>query len=199
VAVINNKNYVRVAIMSDTKEKLSPISIFLHWIVGLTIIAMLALGIYMEENEAYQFYDLHKSIGTLIFGVILIRVTWRIKQGWPVPASDYKKIEQLMSKVIHYVLLIGSVMIPMSGLMMSIGGGHELAIFGLELMPANASLTIPDEIVARNELIGGTGHQLHGLVSNVVIAAIVLHVAGALKHHIVDKDSTLKRMLGKSS
>lgn len=129
--------------------------------------------------------------------VVLIRVAWRIKQGWPTPVSDYKKIEQLMSKVVHYVLLIGSVMIPLSGLMMSIGGGHELAIFGLELMPANASLTVPDEIVARSEFIGGAGHQLHGLVSNIVIAAIALHVVGALKHHFVDKDSTIKRMLGK--
>lgn len=57
---------MRVVIMSDTKEKLSPISISLHWIVGLTIIGMLSLGIYMEENEAYQLYDLHKSIGAII-------------------------------------------------------------------------------------------------------------------------------------
>ena len=184
--------------MNDTKQKLSPTSIFLHWIVAVTIIGLLALGIYMEENEAYQFYDLHKSIGALIFLVIIARVVWRIKQGWPEPASDYKKIEHLMSKVVHYVLLIGSVIIPMSGLMMSWGGGHELAVFGLEVWGPNHDPVSPEETMARSDAIGGLGHQLHGLISNIVIAAIVLHIVGALKHHIVDKDATLKRMLGKS-
>lgn len=184
--------------MNDTKHTLSPTSILLHWVVAITIIGLLALGIYMEENEAYQFYDLHKSIGTLIFIVVIARVMWRIKQGWPAPVSEYKKIEQIMSKLVHYILLIGSVIIPLSGLMMSIGGGHELAIFGLELIPANHSITDPNDVIARSEAIGGLGHQLHGLVSNIVIGAIILHVIGALKHHVVDKDSTLKRMLGKA-
>lgn len=183
--------------MNSQVTPLSKITISLHWIIAWTIIGLLALGIYMEENEAYQFYDLHKSIGALIFVVILVRVVWRIKQGWPTPASEYKKVEQLMSKLVHYVLLIGSVIIPLSGLMMSWGGGHELAVFGVEVWGSNHD-PVTDETVARSESIGGLGHQLHGLVSNVVIGAIVLHVVGALKHHIIDKDATLKRMVGKS-
>ncbi|MGB0836313.1 MAG: cytochrome b [Psychrobium sp.] len=183
--------------MNSQVTPLSKITISLHWIIAWTIIGLLALGIYMEENEAYQFYDLHKSIGALIFVVILVRVVWRIKQGWPTPASEYKKAEQLMSKLVHYALLIGSVIIPLSGLMMSWGGGHELAVFGVEVWGSNHD-PVTDETVARSDAIGGLGHQLHGLVSNVVIGAIVLHVVGALKHHIIDKDATLKRMVGKS-
>lgn len=185
--------------MSNQITPLSNTTIFLHWLVAITIIGLLALGIYMEENEAYQFYDLHKSIGALIFMVILVRVVWRVKQGWPKPAGNYKKIEHLMSKIVHYVLLIGSVIIPLSGLMMSWGGGHELGVFGVEIWGPNHDPASPEETIARSEAVGGLGHQLHGLVSNVVIAAIALHVVGALKHHVIDNDSTLKRMLGKSS
>lgn len=57
----------------------------------------------------------------------------------------------------------------------------------------------PNKTLAINESVAEWGHIMHGLGGNVLIAAIVLHVVGALKHHIVDKDATLKRMFGKSS
>ena len=185
--------------MADSKLKLSRITVALHWIVGITIICMLAVGIYMEENEVYALYPIHKSVGALIFLVILARVVWRISQGWPEPVSTYSKIEQLLSKAAHYVLLIGSVIIPLSGLMMSIAGGHGLSIFGLEVVPTNPDPLNPDKTAPLNGSIAKAGHTLHGLVSNLMIATIVLHIAGALKHHIMDKDGTLKRMLGKSA
>ena len=184
--------------MADTKEKLSKITVAVHWLVGVTIICMPAVGIYMEENEVYALYPIHKSVGALIFMVILARVVWRISQGWPQPVSQYKQWEQLLSKIVHYVLLIGSVIIPLSGIMMSAGGGHGLQVFGLEVIATNPDPLDPQKMLPLNETIARTGHSLHGLVSNIVIAAILMHIAGAWKHHLMDKDGTLKRMLGKT-
>ena len=184
--------------MSDTKKKFSHITITLHWLVGVTIIVLLAVGKYMEENEVYSLYPIHKSVGALIFLVILARVVWRVSQGWPDPVSQYMKWEQLLSKIVHYVLLIGSVIIPLSGIMMSAGGGHGLQVFGLEVIATNPDPLDPQKMVPLNEGIARTGHTLHGLVSNFVIVAILLHIGGAFKHHLVDKDGTLKRMLGKT-
>ena len=56
--------------MRDTKEKLSNLTITLHWIVGLTVITLAVIGVYMSENEAFELYPIHKSIGVLIFFVI---------------------------------------------------------------------------------------------------------------------------------
>jgi cytochrome b561 len=67
--------------MRDTKDKLSNLTIFLHWVVGLTIIALAAVGVYMSENEAFELYPIHKSIGVLIFAVIIVRVYWRFVNG----------------------------------------------------------------------------------------------------------------------
>lgn len=182
--------------MKDTKFKLSRLTVSLHWIVGLTIIALLCVGIYMEENEVYSLYDIHKSIGVIIFAVILARVIWRIKAGWPEPVSQYKKSEQIIGRTVHYLLLIGTILIPLSGMMMSGGGGHGVEVFGLELIAPNFDAADPQKVVPINPTLAKAGHTMHGLVSNILIALLVLHIVGALKHHIFDKDRTLRRMLG---
>ncbi|MCI5060679.1 MAG: cytochrome b [Alphaproteobacteria bacterium] len=180
----------------DTKEKLSPLTITLHWIVGLTIIGLLALGIYMSQASDYGFYPLHKSIGITIFLIIITRVIWRLINGWPEPVSQYQKIEHMLARIIHYILLIGSVLIPLSGMIMSIMGGHGAAIFGLEIAARNFDPLDPSKAIPHNAELAKLGSFLHEWVSYVVIGALVLHVAGALKHHFISKDATLRRMLG---
>lgn len=180
----------------DTKEKLSPITISLHWIVGLTIITLLGIGIYMANTHTYALYPIHKSVGVCIFAIILLRIIWRIKNGWPEPASNYKKVEQILSKIMHYVLLVGSAVIPLSGMMMSGLGGHGIHVFGLELVARNPNPEDPSKVIPINGELASLGANLHTYVSYIVIAALVLHIAGALKHHIIDKDGTLNRMLG---
>jgi cytochrome b561 len=184
--------------MKDTKHKLSPLTIALHWIVGITIIGLLALGKYMESNEAYALYDIHKSIGMIIIAFVLARVFWRILNGCPEPASNYSNIEHLTAKVVHWALIIGTVALPVSGVLMSGAGGHGLAIFGWELLAENIDTNNLEEVIPLNKALAGLGHEIHEIVGNIMIIAIVLHFLGALKHHIIDKDGTLRRMLGKS-
>lgn len=172
------------------------LSIALHWLVGWTIIGLLGLGLYMVEYEAYEFYDLHKSLGTLIFVAVVIRAWRRVRQGWPEPVGQYSSAEQLLSKLVHYILLIGSVMIPLSGIVMSAASGWGLSVFGLELIPVNED-PVTGDVTAFSETLDELAYNVHGLASNLVIASVVLHIVGALKHHFIDKDSTLKRMIGR--
>ncbi|SET67566.1 cytochrome b [Thalassotalea agarivorans] len=181
----------------DTKEKLSSKTIVLHWIVGVMMIILLAVGVYMTETENHALYPIHKSFGVLILIFVVPRVFWRMKNGWPEPVSQYSMIEITLSKLIHWVLIIGTVLMPVSGMMMSGYGGHGIAIFGLELVPMNFDPTNPKEVIPINGALAGLGHQMHGLIGNILIGAIVLHFAGALKHHLIDKDGTMRRMLGK--
>lgn len=181
----------------DTKNRLSHITISLHWVIALTIIAMIAIGLYMSETESYSLYPIHKSIGVSIFIIIMIRVVWRIYNGWPEPASNYKKWEQTLSKIVHYVLITGTVLIPISGMVMSAMGGHGISVFGFELIARNPNPLNPEKVIPINETLAGIGHETHEIVSYIMIVAITLHFAGALKHHVIDGDGTLRRMLGK--
>lgn len=180
--------------MKDTQQRLSRTTIFLHWIVGLGMITLMGVGIYMAENKAYPLYPIHKSIGGILFIFILWRVVWRLKNGFPQPVGDYSAIEKLLSKIVHWVLLLGSLMYPISGMMMSVMGGRGAAIFGLELIAPNM---VDNKPVPLNETLAAFGSSVHEMITPVMIAAILLHVVGAYKHHIVDKDNTLRRMLGR--
>lgn len=180
----------------DTHSKLSTNTLVLHWIVGIVMIALLATGIYMEENKVFSLYPWHKSFGVLIATFVVLRVIWRIKNGWPSHVSDYSKIEKMLSKIVHYILIIGSVLMPISGFIMSAMGGHGVDFFGLELVARNPDPANPKEVIALNGTLAGLGHTVHKFSGMAILVSLILHVVGAQKHHLIDKDGTLRRMLG---
>jgi len=180
--------------MKDSKQQLSPISVILHWLVAITVITLIAAGTYMVEFEDFSIYPIHKSIGMIIFDIILIRVAWRIYQGWPIPVNTYTKIEQILSKFVHWILILGTLLMPISGMIMSAVGGYGLAVFGFELFAANFNAA--GEAVAFNAQIAEIAHETHEIIGKIMIGAIILHIIGALKHHIVDQDGTLRRIYG---
>ena len=187
--------------MKDTATKLSLPTILLHWSVALGMIGMLAVGLYMKYGKDYSLYPLHKSIGVLLFALIMARVIWRIYNGWPAHAAPYKKWEINLSKIVHYALLIGTILIPVSGFIMSAMGGHGVSVFGFQLVAINYDpdlLAMGQKVkLPINAATAQIGATLHAWVSYIILFALFLHISGALKHHVVDKDSTLKRMLGK--
>ncbi|MCO7224396.1 cytochrome b [Pleionea sp. CnH1-48] len=182
--------------MSETKDKLSPISIILHWTIAVGMLTLLSVGWYMESFEVYGLYDIHKSSGILLFVVIFSRVIWRLKQGWPQPLTQTQKIEFLLGKLTHWGLLISTLLFPISGMMMSAMGGHGLDVFGLELLSANVNAETGRSVPINKDL-ASLGREMHGILLWVVLGLVSLHLAGALKHHFGYKDGTLLRMLGR--
>jgi cytochrome b561 len=180
----------------DTRSQLSHATVVLHWLVALAVIAMLALGIYMAETETRSLYPLHKSFGVLVFLLVIVRVAWRMKNGWLEPVGDYPRRERVLAKAVHYLLLIGTVLMPLSGFLMSALGGTGVAVFGLELVARNPDPANPARVLAHNAEAAAFFRGMHGAVAFILIVAIGLHIAGSLKHHLVDKDGTLKRIFG---
>ena len=169
----------------DSHTKLATTTVFLHWLVGLTIIGMLATGIYMAENGVYTLYPWHKAIGFLLLFVALARVVWRMKNGWPSAVANYKPLEHKLATVVHWVLILSTLLMPISGLM-------------VEVFAPNFSVDDPEKTLPINYELSKAGAAIHFYLGYTVIVALLLHIAGALKHHLVDKDGTLKRMLGKT-
>lgn len=180
----------------DTYNKFSKQTVYLHWIVAIGMIALIAVGIYMNETETYALYPWHKSFGVLIFVFALWRIINRMKNGWPQPVSQYSPIEITLSKIVHWLLIIGTLLMPISGMMMSGLGGHGIPFFGLELLASNPNPDEPGKVIPLNKPLAGLGHELHEIGGDILIGAIALHILGALKHHIFDMDGTLRRMKG---
>jgi len=166
-------------------------TIGLHWLLAFAMVAMLVFGLILEDmprgdgKSALMWW--HKGLGVAVLGFALWRLAWRLAQGFPSALSHTPAWQERGAFFTHWFLLLGTLFMPVSGMMMSLGGGHEIDVLGLIVIPPIGKIAWMDQ----------TGHVVHGLGANLLIAAIVLHVVGALKHLLIDKDGTLARMLGR--
>ncbi|MGB0466866.1 MAG: cytochrome b [Pontibacterium sp.] len=174
----------------NTYSKFSKLTVILHWLIAFAMIGSLAFGLYLEElprsPDKGALIGLHKSVGLLILLFALYRVIHRLRNPLPQPLTVSPHWQQKLATAVHFVLLAGTLLMPVSGIIMSVGGGYPVGLFGLELIAAGEG----------HELLSNAGKAMHGLGGKLLILAIVLHIAGALKHHFIDKDGILKRMLG---
>ena len=162
-----------------------------HWSIALLILGLLAVGFYMVGMEPapfkYKIYGWHKALGITVIALAVLRIIWTLRTQKPKPLSTHKNWEKGLSKTIHIVLYLAMIGMPMSGWIMSSAGGYPVSFFGLFEVPS---------IVEKNKELGALANQIHEILGYVLIVCAGLHVVGALKHHVIDKDETLRRMGG---
>ncbi|MCU0730041.1 MAG: cytochrome b [Hyphomonas sp.] len=161
-----------------------------HWIGAILFASLLIVGFILSydllpDEQAGEVRNLHKATGTLMLLFAIWRVTWRIGQGFPAPASDRAGWELTLSKAVHGAMLLTLIVMPLSGVLMSLLGGRPIDMYGL--------FTIPP--VAEMKDLARSFRAVHGYAAWTLAILIGLHIAGALKHSVIDKDSTLRRML----
>lgn len=177
-------------------KSISKAEIGLHWVIAVGIIGLISMGVYMSETRNFSLYGIHKSIGLLVFAVIVVRVFVRLRKGWPESISEGPAWEHGVARAVHWVLILGTLIMPLSGMLDAVMSGQGLSIFGLDLIAGNPGDNGRPKPI--NEGLAEVAEEVHHFTGYVLIAAIVLHVAGTLKHHLVDGDNTLVRMLGRS-
>jgi cytochrome b561 len=176
--------------MMTTRDTLSWQTILLHWVVGLSFIGVFGLGLYMVDQPApgkFELYGIHKSIGFLILIAAVARIFWRLKEGALPALSTSSALLEKLAKAIHGLLMLATLAMPISGVAMSIGGGRAVSIFAWEIIPEGEEIP----------WLGEAASAVHHMAVELIILVLVLHVAGAIKHQLVDKDGTLSRMLGR--
>ena len=183
--------------MKDSQQQLSFQTRFLHWVVAFGMIVLVGVGWYMSEAKDRSLYGVHKSVGMLLLVFIVWRLVWRLRNGMPQPVSQQSAALNTLAHAVHWVLLIATVAFPLSGMVMSAMSGNGLSFFGLEILANNPDLANPGRNLPLNRELAGMARNTHGVLLWITASALVLHVVGALKHHIIDKDGTLKRMQGK--
>jgi cytochrome b561 len=159
------------------------------------MLGLISVGYYMVNWEVWSLYPIHKALGVIALLLVLPRAIYRTKKGF-LPADD--NASEALNKVIHYAhcsLLIGTLLMPISGMLYSGFGGYGIDVFGLTLVPNNYT---ENGAVPFNETIFVVAKTVHSYIAYALTALIVLHVLGAMKRHIFDKDVTLLRMLGRA-
>lgn len=187
--------------MTETKRYTS-VAITLHWIIAIMMVLLVFVGWRMGDmaealrggsteftlDDVRFVFDMHKTFGILVLVLSLIRLAWRFMNPVPPMPAGMKPWEVTVARLTHlgfYVLMIG---MPILGWLTASSGQAPSFFFHNEAWP------IPD-IAPNNRNFHEIMEFLHGRGGWVIIVLLVLHAGAAIKHHIVDKDDVLARMI----
>ncbi|MGR3485939.1 MAG: cytochrome b/b6 domain-containing protein [Paracoccaceae bacterium] len=183
---------------TNTARSYGTVTKAFHWSIALLIPTAIALGViahrtaYAIETDpalagrAALLFSLHKTVGMTILAVALARIAWAVTQTKPGPIHPERGAETLAASVVHWLLYGSLVLVPLTGWI------THAATSGFAPIWWPFPQTLP--FVPRSEAVAGTFATLHMIFERVMVAALLLHVLGALKHHLWDRDATLRRM-----
>lgn len=162
----------------------------LHWGIAILILGLLGLGFYMQDlplsPAKLQLYSFHKWAGVTVFMAVVVRLVWRVTHRPPALPTHMAPLERLAAHAGHHLLYLLMFAIPLSGWLMSSAKGFQTVWFGV--------LPIPD-LLDKDKELGDLLQTVHMSLNFLLIAVLLAHVGAALKHHFIDRDDVLTRML----
>ena len=173
-----------------TTQRYTGIAMGLHWLIGFMILVSLGVGLYMVDltlsPQKLRLYSWHKWTGVTIFMLVLMRCAWRLTHAVPPLPLHLPRWQRAIAESTHYFLYALMIFIPLTGWLMSSAKGFQTVYFGV--------LPIPD-LLDKNKELGETLGLVHKYLNYTMIGFVIAHIGAALKHHVVDKDDILRRML----
>ncbi len=165
-------------------------AIGLHWLMAFLLIGLFVVGIYMSELSLspwkLRIYSWHKWAGVTAFLLVLVRIVWRLTHRPPSLYADIPAPMQMAAQAGHRLLYLLMIAIPLSGWLMSSAKGFQTVYFGV--------LPIPN-LLGKNKELGDLLQSMHQTLNFLLVAVVIGHVGVALKHHLIDKDDVMVRML----
>jgi len=173
--------------LRNTSLSYGSVAKFLHWLVFILILTLILVGFFWQDtgDSKYTVINIHKLIGLFTMLIVLVRIAWAInntKPGYPMMAR-WEKIVLHATHGLIYLLLLA---MPISGWVMATAAGYSPRLLGLAFpMPG-----IPQDMA-----LAGLANKAHFYFAWALIALVSLHILAALKHHFINRDNVLKRMM----
>ncbi|QDY68909.1 cytochrome b/b6 domain-containing protein [Qingshengfaniella alkalisoli] len=180
----------------NTAHQYGAVAKAFHWVTAALILSAITLGFiagywpYEPQSvlEAkYALFSIHKTIGVTIFFVALARIVWALSQPKPGLLHPDRRLETWLAETVHWLLYGLLVATPLSGWI------HHAALTGFAPIWWPFGQTLP--FVPQSPEVAEFFGAWHYVLTRLLIVTLVLHIAGAIKHHAVDRDQTLQRML----
>ncbi|MBQ0758625.1 MAG: cytochrome b [Zhongshania sp.] len=181
--------------IKNTPSRYGWLSVSIHWLMALTVIGMFALGIWMRQLSYYDPWykdgpTIHKSIGILLFILLLARIVWRNINIRPSDDPALKAWERITAHLTHFALYGLMLALMIAGYLISTADGRPIDVFNLFSVPATL------HGLADQEDIAG---EIHEILAWALVLLAGVHALAALKHHFINRDSTLLKMLGRDA
>ncbi|MFO1313703.1 MAG: cytochrome b [Burkholderiales bacterium] len=170
-------------------ERYTRTAVALHWLIALAVTAQFTWGWYMQSIPKQppgiraDAFNLHKSVGLTILALMIVRALWRWRHA-PPPLPAMPAWQSALARSVHVALYACLFVMPIAGYLGSVWSGYPVKYFGITL-PAWGG---------KDETLKNAMSLLHFATSWCLLAAVLLHVAGALKHWLVDRDGLVSRM-----
>ena len=193
-----------------TNNQYTKTAIVLHWLIGLGILVMLGLGWYMadlpkdapkamsfdlfdlgiynwqlseEASPRTVYFNLHKSIGVTLLGLIALRIFWRLTHRPPALLETLTAVEKKIATAGHHTLYLLMIVMPVTGILMTLYSKYGLKWFCVDVFAGLDNPAIRDIF-----------KETHEVLATVFAVVIAIHILGAIKHKLIDKDGTMDRM-----
>lgn len=172
-----------------TPSRYSPVMIALHWLMALLIIGAFALGFIMTDMRIsptkLQFYAWHKWLGVTVLGLAAFRLISRLLSQVPAPVAGPAWQEKLAAGT-HLALYVLMFAVPVSGYLHTYAAGYPVVYLGMFELPA----PFPPQPEWKHTL-----EEIHEVLSKLMLVTLLMHIAGAIKHQVIDKDRIFLRMM----
>lgn len=166
-------------------------AMLLHWLTALLIVCAFALGVTMVgipglSPTKLKYFSWHKWLGVTVLGLACLRLLWRLRYPAPAYPDGMPAWQQSASAGLHHVLYLLIFAVPISGYFYSLAAGVPVVYLGVIPLPV---------LVDANPALKPVLKQLHYALDMALLGAVSVHMLAALKHHFIDRDGVLKRML----
>jgi cytochrome b561 len=165
------------------------ISKLLHWVIALAIFAQIGIALCMEYLSGpvvAKLYFVHKSIGLTMVFLSVIWLVWRFTQKKPPYLAGMSRWQKWLATCVHDLMSALVFIMAFSGWFMSTASGYIPSFWGWFKMAAP---------VMKSKMIAGVCDDIHGICAWILCGLILLHILAVVKHVMVNRDGTLRRMM----
>ncbi|HEY1072008.1 cytochrome b [Brevundimonas sp.] len=176
--------------MAEPRNRYSAVSLTLHWIIALAVVAQILLIMAHDATEgalSREFTQTHKAVGVTILVLTLARLVWRLAHPLIALPSGTPTWERILSRGTQFLFYAVLLIMPLTGWLASSAAGRDISWFGLFQWPL-----LP---IGGGREAAGQFMDVHEIVAKLLYVLIFLHVAGALKHQFINRDNVLHRMI----
>ena len=177
--------------LRNSEQNFGLVSILIHWIMALGVFGLFGLGLYMVELTYYDsWYQtapyIHEGIGVLLALLLLFRIGWRLANPVPAFEPNMSSFEKFAARAAHLGMYALILAIVVSGYFITTAKGDGLNVFDLFEVPA---------VISKIDNLEDYAGEVHFFLAILLIALTGVHSLAALKHHFINKDLTLVRIL----
>jgi cytochrome b561 len=179
--------------LANDPARYGAVAIVLHWAMALLLLALFVLGQWMVtlpeagfDRARVSWILVHKAVGMGALAAVALRLAWRLANPLPDLAAGLPEWQRVLARLMHLCLYALMVAVPLSGWLMSSAGGYPVSFLGLFELP---------DLVPVNEFHFRLWLDAHRWLADALALLALGHAAAALRHHLLLRDDTLRRML----